>query len=109
MTSRAADKLKRDTRNRCATDRAARRNDLVTAAGGSISAEHGIGQLKRDELARLVTQENGKIDGEGTPFDPYGGNLDDAHRAQIADRLTERGRGGDQASRDHLVRRTPFG
>lgn len=27
--------------------------DLVTAWGGSISAEHGIGQLKRDELARL--------------------------------------------------------
>jgi FAD/FMN-containing dehydrogenase len=27
--------------------------DLVTRAGGSISAEHGIGQLKRDELARL--------------------------------------------------------
>jgi FAD/FMN-containing dehydrogenase len=25
-------------------------DDLVTAAGGSISAEHGIGQLKRDEL-----------------------------------------------------------
>jgi FAD/FMN-containing dehydrogenase len=29
-------------------------DDLVTAAGGSISAEHGIGQLKRDELARLA-------------------------------------------------------
>ena len=28
-------------------------HDLVTAAGGSISAEHGIGQLKKDELARL--------------------------------------------------------
>ena len=27
-------------------------DDLVTAAGGSISAEHGIGQLKRDEFAR---------------------------------------------------------
>ncbi len=27
--------------------------DLVTQAGGSISAEHGIGQMKRDELARL--------------------------------------------------------
>ena len=26
-------------------------DDLVTAAGGSISAEHGIGQLKRAELA----------------------------------------------------------
>lgn len=28
-------------------------HDLVTAWGGSISAEHGIGRLKRDELARL--------------------------------------------------------
>lgn len=28
-------------------------NDLVAARGGSISAEHGIGQLKRDELLRL--------------------------------------------------------
>ncbi len=27
-------------------------HDLVNAAGGSISAEHGIGQLKRDELKR---------------------------------------------------------
>ena len=27
-------------------------HDLVDAAGGSISAEHGIGQLKRDELRR---------------------------------------------------------
>jgi FAD/FMN-containing dehydrogenase len=27
--------------------------DLVTAAGGSISAEHGIGQMKKDELERL--------------------------------------------------------
>jgi FAD/FMN-containing dehydrogenase len=28
-------------------------HDLVTAAGGSISAEHGIGQMKISELARL--------------------------------------------------------
>ncbi|HQS70262.1 MAG: hydroxyacid dehydrogenase [Novosphingobium sp. 28-62-57] len=28
-------------------------HDLVVAWGGSISAEHGIGRLKRDELARL--------------------------------------------------------
>ena len=31
----------------------ARVNDLVMAAGGSISAEHGIGQMKLDELERL--------------------------------------------------------
>jgi FAD/FMN-containing dehydrogenase len=35
-------------------------DDLVTAAGGSISAEHGIGQLKRDEFARLAPP--GRID-----------------------------------------------
>jgi FAD/FMN-containing dehydrogenase len=35
-------------------------DDLVTAAGGSISAEHGIGQLKRAELARLAPE--GRID-----------------------------------------------
>ena len=29
-------------------------DDLVTAAGGSISAEHGIGQVKLDELERLA-------------------------------------------------------
>ncbi|OYW44437.1 MAG: hydroxyacid dehydrogenase [Sphingomonadales bacterium 12-68-11] len=28
-------------------------HDLVVASGGSISAEHGIGQLKRDELGRI--------------------------------------------------------
>lgn len=33
---------------------AAHVHDLVTQAGGSISAEHGIGQMKRDELARLA-------------------------------------------------------
>ena len=27
-------------------------HDLVAAHGGSISAEHGIGQLKREELVR---------------------------------------------------------
>ena len=30
-------------------------DDLVTVAGGSISAEHGIGQLKRAEFARLAS------------------------------------------------------
>lgn len=30
-------------------------HDLVTEAGGSISAEHGIGQMKREELARLAS------------------------------------------------------
>jgi len=34
-------------------------DDLVTGAGGSISAEHGIGQLKRSEFARLA--EPGRV------------------------------------------------
>jgi FAD/FMN-containing dehydrogenase len=29
-------------------------HDLVTAAGGSLSAEHGIGQMKLDEFERLA-------------------------------------------------------
>ncbi|KUO55082.1 MAG: hypothetical protein APF78_08920 [Sphingomonadales bacterium BRH_c3] len=29
-------------------------HDLVTEYGGSISAEHGIGRMKRDELGRLA-------------------------------------------------------
>lgn len=37
----------------CAPAISAAVHDLVVAAGGSISAEHGIGQMKRDELARL--------------------------------------------------------
>jgi FAD/FMN-containing dehydrogenase len=28
-------------------------HDMVTSAGGSISAEHGIGQMRLTELARL--------------------------------------------------------
>jgi FAD/FMN-containing dehydrogenase len=48
-------------------------HDLVTTAGGSISAEHGIGQMKRDELqrtsppTRLATQRAIK-----TALDPSG-------------------------------------
>ena len=34
-------------------------DDLVTEAGGSISAEHGIGQLKRSEFSRLA--EPGRV------------------------------------------------
>ena len=39
----------------------------------------------------------------------YGGNVDDAHRAAVAERLTARGGQGDVAARDHLLRRTPLG
>ena len=35
---------------------------MVVAAGGSISAEHGIGQMKRDELARLSPPASDVVD-----------------------------------------------
>jgi transcriptional regulator len=37
----------------------------------------------------------------------YGGNVDDAHRAEVARRLTERAGPGDRAALGHLRRRTP--
>jgi transcriptional regulator len=38
----------------------------------------------------------------------YGGNADDAHRAEVAEQLAARGRPGDAPSRRHLLRRTPL-
>jgi len=38
----------------------------------------------------------------------YGGNVDDAHRAEVAEHLTERGGPGDAAALGHLRRRTPL-
>jgi len=38
----------------------------------------------------------------------YGGNVDDEHRAAVADRLVERGGPGDAAALAHLRRRTPI-
>ncbi|PKR57289.1 FAD-binding oxidoreductase [Thalassospira lohafexi] len=36
-------------------------HDIVAGLGGSISAEHGIGQLKRDELAHYASAEKLKL------------------------------------------------
>ncbi len=47
-------------------------DDLVTAAGGSISAEHGIGQMKRDELARLSPARVATIRALKAGLDPLG-------------------------------------
>ncbi len=47
-------------------------HDLVTAAGGSISAEHGIGQMKRDELARLDPQRVATLRAIKAGLDPGG-------------------------------------
>ncbi|WP_419809147.1 FAD-binding oxidoreductase [Sphingomonas sp.] len=48
-------------------------HDLVVAAGGSISAEHGIGQMKRDELARLSSPARmAVLTGIKGALDPHG-------------------------------------
>lgn len=38
----------------------------------------------------------------------YGGNADATHRAAVAQQLAARGQPGDEASRQHLLRRTPL-
>ena len=48
-------------------------NDAVVAAGGSISAEHGIGQMKRDELVRLSSPARlAVLTGVKRALDPQG-------------------------------------
>ena len=48
-------------------------HDLVVAAGGSISAEHGIGQMKREELARLSSSARmAALRAVKSAFDPLG-------------------------------------
>jgi FAD/FMN-containing dehydrogenase len=47
-------------------------DDLVTAAGGSISAEHGIGQMKREELARLAPERVAALRALKAGLDPKG-------------------------------------
>jgi FAD/FMN-containing dehydrogenase len=47
-------------------------DDLVTAAGGSISAEHGIGQMKREELERLFPDRVRQLRSIKAALDPKG-------------------------------------
>ena len=47
-------------------------HDLVTVAGGSISAEHGIGQMKRGELARLAPERVAALKAIKQALDPKG-------------------------------------
>ena len=47
-------------------------HDLVTAAHGSISAEHGIGQLKREELERLSPERVSRMRAIKAGLDPKG-------------------------------------
>jgi FAD/FMN-containing dehydrogenase len=47
-------------------------HDLVTAAGGSISAEHGIGVMKKEELERLSPDRVRVLRAIKTSLDPKG-------------------------------------
>jgi FAD/FMN-containing dehydrogenase len=47
-------------------------HNLVTAAGGSISAEHGIGQMKREELERLAPDRVRTLQAIKAALDPLG-------------------------------------
>ena len=47
-------------------------HDLVTAAGGSISAEHGIGVMKKDELERLSPDRVRALRAIKAALDPMG-------------------------------------
>lgn len=47
-------------------------DDLVTAAGGSISAEHGIGQMKKVELERLSPDRVRHLRAIKAALDPQG-------------------------------------
>jgi FAD/FMN-containing dehydrogenase len=47
-------------------------HDLVTAAGGSISAEHGIGVMKREELERLCPDRVRALRAIKAALDPTG-------------------------------------
>ena len=47
-------------------------HDLVTAAGGSISAEHGIGQMKKVELERLCPDRVRHLKAIKAALDPNG-------------------------------------
>ena len=47
-------------------------DDLVTAAGGSISAEHGIGQMKKSELERLSPERVRTLRAIKAALDPKG-------------------------------------
>jgi FAD/FMN-containing dehydrogenase len=47
-------------------------HDLVTAAGGSISAEHGIGVMKKDELERLSPDRVSHLRAIKAALDPKG-------------------------------------
>ena len=78
------------------------RTQLAHFEPGSSAADPSVHVRKLSGIRGLRLT----VDAVAAKF-KYGGNADDAHRALIADRLEQRGRRGDRASRDHLLRRTP--
>lgn len=71
--------------------------------------EPGSGHADPSEHARLLPGIRGirlQITEVKAKF-KYGGNVDDAHRAEVVDRLAERAGPGDRAAIEHLRRRTP--
>lgn len=74
----------------------------VTEPGGGAAdpIEHGRRLAGIRGLRLAVREVRAKF--------KYGGNVDDAHRAEVAKHLTERGGPGDEAALQHLRRRTPL-
>jgi transcriptional regulator len=69
-------------------------------SGAADPAEHGRRLAGIRGLRLAVRDVRAKF--------KYGGNVDDAHRALVAERLRERGGPGDAAALRHLNRRTPL-
>jgi len=74
----------------------------VTEPGGGAAdpIEHGRRLAGIRGLRLAVREVRAKF--------KYGGNVDEAHRAEVAQHLTERGGPGDEAALRHLRRRTPL-
>jgi transcriptional regulator len=69
-------------------------------SGAADPAEHGRRLAGIRGLRLAVRDVRAKF--------KYGGNVDDAHRAAVADRLAARNGPGDAAALEHLRRRTPL-
>jgi transcriptional regulator len=78
------------------------RTQLAHFEPGSSVADPSVHQRKLSGIRGLRLS----VDAVAAKF-KYGGNVDDAHRAKVADALAARGRPGDDAARAHLLRRTP--
>jgi len=79
------------------------RRQLATLESGSGAADPSVHERRLAGIRAIrirVREVIGKF--------KYGGNVDDAHRAAVADRLSQRRGPGDAAALTHLHRRTPL-